>query len=51
MAPAIADLVKPVDSKKDQPGAAVQARITHKVSLPDGTELPARRRLDWRGDR
>lgn len=35
-----AELMRPLDAKKDQSGSAVQAKLEQKVTLADGTELP-----------
>ncbi len=40
MVPARAELLRPLDAKKDQSGSAVQAKLVQKVTLADGTELP-----------
>jgi hypothetical protein len=40
MKPANALLVENLDAVKDQPGAAVSAKLQGKVNLSDGTELP-----------
>jgi hypothetical protein len=40
MVPARAELMHPLDAKKDQSGSAVQAKLRQKVTLADGTELP-----------
>lgn len=42
MVPATADLMRPLDAKKDTAGAPVQVRLRHKVTLKNGTELPSR---------
>ena len=40
MVPVRAELMRPLDAKKDQSGSAVQAKLRQKVTLSDGTELP-----------
>jgi hypothetical protein len=40
MVGARAELMRPLDAKKDQPGSAVEAKLVQKVTLSDGTELP-----------
>jgi len=40
MVPARADLVRGLDAKKAPSGAAVEAKLTQKVTLTNGTELP-----------
>jgi len=41
MVRARAELLRPVDAKKDQAGAPVEAKLTKRVKLTDGTELPS----------
>jgi hypothetical protein len=40
MVRALAELMRPLDAKKDQSGSAVQAKLVQKVTFTDGTELP-----------
>lgn len=41
MVPVRAELMRPLDAKKDQAGSAVQAKLVQKVTLTNGTELPS----------
>ncbi len=41
MVRARAELMRPLDAKKDQSGSAIQAKLVQKVTLADGTELPS----------